>query len=197
MRQSAWTSFALCFAKTMTKLRLFKYVCLFAIVTAIFGSIDLAVQQDYRQSANDPQIQLAEDVSAALDHGAMPQWDAANQIDAGVSLAPFIVIYSATGTPVAASGLIDGKMPIIPAGIFAAVSAHGEDRVTWQAPNGLRFAAVVVSYKNGYVLVARSLREVEVREAMLNQQVGLPYAVSVVLMLVYCFWKWKETSKKR
>jgi hypothetical protein len=179
----------------MTKLRLFKYVCLFVVVTAMFGSIDLAVQQDYRQSANDPQIQLAEDATVALDHGLTPQWNASNQIDAGTSLAPFIVIYNSTGTPVAASGLINGVMPTIPAGIFASVSAHGEDRVTWQTPTGLRFAAIIVSYKNGYVMAARSLREVEIREDKLNMQVGIPYLISFILVAVYCVCKWRETKK--
>lgn len=179
----------------MTKLRLFKYLCLLAVVTAIFGSIDLAVQQDYRQSANDPQIQLAEDAAVALDRGAAPQWNASNQIDAGTSLAPFIVIYSASGTPVAASGLINGSLPTIPVGIFTSVNAHGEDRVTWQTPTGLRFAAVIVPYSNGYVLAARSLREVEIRENKLSYQVGLPWIFSIILMLVYCVWKWKSVKK--
>ena len=110
----------------MSKLRLFKYACLFVIVTAVFGTIYVTVQQDYRQSANDPQIQLAEDAAALLDKGATPAWNASNQIDAGTSLAPFVVIYSASGTPIAGSGLINGALPAIPAGVLAFVSAHGE-----------------------------------------------------------------------
>ena len=188
----------------MTKLRLFKYFCLLVVVTLIFGSIYLVAQQNYRQSANDPQIQLAEDVAVALNRGATPQWNASSQIDAGSSLAPFVVIYSASGTPVAASGLINGTMPTIPIGVFSFVSAHGEDRVTWQThasstvgSGDLRFAAVVVAYKNGYVMAARSLREIEKRESMLNLEVGLPWAFSIILMLVYCVWKWKDTNKIR
>ena len=180
----------------MTKLRLFKYFCLFVIVTAIFGSIYLVVQQNYRQSANDPQIQLAEDATIALNGGILPQWNSSNQIDVGTSLAPFIVIFSASGTPVTASGLIDSTMPTVPAGIFASVSAHGEDRVTWQTPTGLRFAAVIVSYKNGYVMAARSLREIEKREEALDFLLGVPWVISVILMLIYCIWKWVDTGKK-
>ena len=180
----------------MTRLRLFKYICLFAIVTAIFGTIYLVAEQNYRQSANDPQIQLAEDAALVLDHGAQPQWTASNQIDAGTSLAPFITIYSATGTPVASSGLIGGQMPALPAGVFDSVKARGEDRITWQARGGLRYAAVVVVYKNGYILAARSLREIEKRESALDVEVGVPWAVSIILMLVYRIWKWKETAKE-
>ena len=179
----------------MTKIRLFKYICLFAIVTLIFGTIYLVAQQNYRQSANDPQIQLAEDAALVLNHGVALQWTASSQIDAGASLAPFIALFSATGTPVTSSGLIGGQMPALPSGVFDFVKAHGEDRVTWQTPSGLRFAAVVVPFKNGYVLAARSLRETEIREGKLNAMVGLPYAASVILMLVYCIWKWKETAK--
>jgi len=180
----------------MTKLRLFKYICLLVIVTVIFGTIDLVTQQNYRQSANDPQIQLAEDSAFLLGQGAVMQWDASDQIDADASLAPFIALYSASGTPLTSSGLIGGRLPELPSGIFASVKAHGEDRVTWQTSKGLRFAAVVVSYKNGYVLAARSLRETELRESELSGEVGVPWAISVILMAVYCVWKWKDTTKR-
>jgi len=181
----------------MTKLRLFKYFCLFVIVTAIFGSIELAVQQDYRLSANDPQIQIAEDLAMSLNLGKTPQWNPIDNIDASRSLATFVGIYDATGTPILNTGpiLLDGgKMAVPPAGVFVYARTYGEDRITWQPKEGLRYAAVVVSYKNGYIMVARSLREVEIREAKLNWQVGLPYIISIILMLVYCVWKWRTSS---
>jgi hypothetical protein len=176
-------------------LRLFKYACLLAIVTLIFGAIYLALQQNYRLSANDPQIQLAEDTVILLNKGAVPQWKAANDIDAGQSLTPFIVIYSATGTPLAASGLLDGTFPTIPSGIFAYINSHGEDRFTWQPTSNLRFATVVMPYNNGYVLAARSLSEVEKREAMLNTEVGLPWLLSVLLVLIYGAFAFRYKKK--
>ena len=40
------------------------------LVTLILcGLVNLAVQQNYRMSANDPQIQAAEDVAAAISQG--------------------------------------------------------------------------------------------------------------------------------
>jgi hypothetical protein len=40
------------------------------VTTVLSGLIYLAVQQSYRQSANDPQIQMAEDGAAALENGS-------------------------------------------------------------------------------------------------------------------------------
>jgi hypothetical protein len=183
----------------MSKLRLFKYFCLFVVVTAIFGSINLAVQQNYRMSANDPQIQIAEDLAASLNYGKTPQWNPIDNIDASKSLATFVNIYDASGTPILSTGPIligpNGKYAVPPAGVFDFVNKNGEDRITWQPKEGLRYAAVIVPYNKGYVLAARSLREVEVREAKLNSEVGIPYIISIILMTVYCVWKWREVKK--
>ncbi len=41
-----------------------------AILTIIFGTIYVTVQQIYRQSANDPQIELTQEVVKTLEQGA-------------------------------------------------------------------------------------------------------------------------------
>ena len=43
----------------------------FAFISVIFAAVSyLGIQQLMRQDANDPQVQLAEDVAAAMDAGA-------------------------------------------------------------------------------------------------------------------------------
>ena len=175
----------------MTLHKIIKLVLALVVVTLIFAAIYLTAQQNYRQSADDPQIQLAEDAVVALNKGAIPQWNATNQIDAGASLSPFIIIYDASGTPAAASGLIGGVMPTPPIGVFDSAKEKGEDRVSWQTSGGLRYAAVIVPWSKGYVLAARSLREVEKREAMLNVQVGAPWVLSLILVAGFFFLKRK------
>ena len=39
----------------------------------------------------------------------------------------------------------------------------GENRLTWQPEAQVRLATVVVPFNNGYVLVARNMREIEIR----------------------------------
>ena len=47
-------------------------ICVTIGVTVAFGTLYAAVQQDYRQSANDPQIAMAEDAANALKGGDVP-----------------------------------------------------------------------------------------------------------------------------
>ncbi len=128
----------------------------------------VTVQQALRTGADDPQIQLAEDAALALEGGA-PATSVipAARVDAGRSLAPFVIVYDASGVPTAGNGTLNGRLPSPPAGVFQFVREHGEERVTWMPDRTVRFAAVVrliPGNGGGFVLAARSLREVEGRE---------------------------------
>ncbi len=140
------------------------------LLTGLCGLLYAAVQQDLRQSANDPQIQLAEDTSAKLTGGQQIQDVVlAEKVDIAHSLAPYLIIFDAEGKPIAASGQLNDQMPSIPTGVFDYLKSHDEDRFTWQPQTGVRSAVVVTPFKgpspsSGYVLAGRSLREVEQRE---------------------------------
>jgi hypothetical protein len=126
------------------------------------------VQHMARSNANDPQVQISEDIIAALGQNIAPQAiTGTNQIDVSKTLAPFVIIYDANGNAVASSAQIGGQVPVLPAGVFDTVKEKGEARLTWQPNDTNRFAAVIKSYQSGdttgYVLVARSMREVEER----------------------------------
>ena len=139
-----------------------------AIVTGLSGLLYAAVQQDLRQSANDPQIQMAEDTAAKLADGQQVQNVVpAEKVDIANSLAPYIIVFDATGKPIASSVQLNGQTPTIPSGVFDYVRQNGEDRITWQPQSGVRSAIVVTQFKGpnpGFVLAGRSLREVEIRE---------------------------------
>ena len=119
------------------------------LVTLILcGLVNLAVQQNYRMSANDPQIQVAEDISTAVSDGsATPdQIVSPNPTqDLASTLSSFLVIYTATGTPIGSSVVLDGKIPALPSGVADYVTLHGEDRITWQPKPGVRIAAVITN----------------------------------------------------
>jgi hypothetical protein len=157
-------------------------------VTGVCGLVYLTTQQVLRMNANDPQIQMAEDSAAALDAGETP---AAllpeNTVDIATSLAPFLVIYDDQGIPRASSGLLHGKLPGLPPGVFQYVNEKGEDRVTWQPEPGVRVAAVVVGYgeaQRGYVMAGRSLREVEKRVDKLGMITTIAWLAMILTILV-------------
>jgi hypothetical protein len=154
-----------------------------AIVTAgICGLVYLAVQQSLRTSANDPQIQMAEDAANALNDGTTAETLVpAQKVEISASLAPFLMVFDETGKVIASSATLHGADPALPAGVLEYVKQHGEDRVTWQPEDGVRMAAVIVKSKNGFVLAGRSLLEIEKRE---NQAATMSFVAIPILWVL-------------
>nr|HET6901245.1 hypothetical protein [Ktedonobacteraceae bacterium] len=138
------------------------------IITGFSGLLEATVQQVIRQAADDPQIQMAEDIAAALTDGQQVQNVVpAEKVDIAKSLATYIIVFDANGKAIASSAQLDGQIPTLPAGVFDYVKHNGEDRITWQPQTGVRSAIVVTQFQgssSGFVLAGRSLREVEKRE---------------------------------
>lgn len=169
-----------------------------AVVTiALCGLIYVSVQQNYRMSANDPQIQIAEDISEELSSGQNPQFFIpARKIDLSKSLSTFIIVYDANGKIIGGSAKLDGKDPEIPNGVFQVTKDKKETRFTWQPKEGVREALVVKYFEGknkGFVAIGRSLREVEVREDNLTTMIfiGLLITLFSSFASLYIFQKKK------
>jgi hypothetical protein len=159
-----------------------------AIITLIFGTIYAAVQQDLRQSANDPQIQLAEDTSFVIGGGVSPAslFGPSPTVNLETSLATFAMVFDTSGKIVASSGFLGGSIPVPPAGVFDYARTHADDRLTWQPASGVRVAAVVKYFHastTGYILVGRNMREVEKRESQISMMVLLGWIASIVISI--------------
>ncbi len=159
------------------------------ILATLFSLLIYATtQQVYRQSANDPQIQIAEDTAAGLAAG-MPANSLSpapgRTIDQG--LAPFVVIYDESGSPIAGSALYKGELPKPPKGVFEH-AGKGQNRITWQPEKGQRYAAVITHYKgpndSGFVMSARSLNETEDRIMELGSLVFFGWIAAVLLIII-------------
>jgi hypothetical protein len=130
-------------------------------ITLLAALVYGAVQQDLRQSANEPQVQLAEDAAAQLDDGAsIFSVEPTESVDIGRSLAPYLMIFDAQGQPVASSARLHGQQPPFPSSVFDD-ARNGQDRITWQPESGVRSAVVVQPWRGGFVVAGRSLRFVE------------------------------------
>src|ERR1700676_2198976 len=81
-------------------------------VTGVCALVSLAVQQNFRQSLNDPQIQMAEDAAAQLTAGntSASVVSPGPLVDLRASLAPWVAIYDAQGNPIVASGQLDNAL---------------------------------------------------------------------------------------
>lgn len=164
------------------------WIPLVILSTIFFGTLYLTLQQSYRLTSNDPQIQVAEDLKEVLQKGTSAQEVVGlEQIDIAKSLSSFIIIFDDNGKPVASQAVLDGRIPTPPDGVFENTKKKGEHRVTWEPKKGVRIASVLVRFegsKPGYILTGRSLREVESRISGLNLQIGIPFAASLILTLI-------------
>jgi len=159
------------------------------IATAMSGLIYVTIHQNLRMTANDPQVEWSEGITEALASGLDPQNLSGSQpADIAKSLAPFYVIYDESGKPLVSSGLLAGNMPFVPAGVLDYARNHTDDRVTWEPVPKVRIAAVVRYYQSaaskGFVLIGRSLREVEIRETNLLKMITVGWGVTLIGLLV-------------
>lgn len=163
------------------------WVPLAIAVTLLCVLLYVVTQQSYRQSFDDPQVRMAEDTAVLLRAGQQPGMLVPDyKIDIVNSLTPWFAIYSATGTPIASSGMMNGEMPQPPAGIFADLARAtptttlAEIRSTWEPIEGMRQAIVVVSVDDRIVVAGRNMRDVE--ERMWNMQLVILFGWLVTML---------------
>jgi hypothetical protein len=150
-------------------------------ISAFCLLVYVVVQQSYRQSADDPQIQMANDAAQALEMGkTIEEIIPAETIDIDRSLAPFYLFFNSDEQPVAGSGILNNSLQTLPDGVLDFAKEKGENRVTWQPQPEVRIAAVIVPYQNGYVLAGRNMRQVEQREAQVSTFAGLTWILAMI-----------------
>ncbi len=167
----------------MTIPRIPQLAILLSLTTFIAGTGYLISHQVLRMSANDPQIQLAEDAASRMTEGenttdVVPE----RRVDIASSLAPFVIVYDDSGRPIASSAYLDGSIPAPPRGVFEFVRSNHEERVTWQPRPGVRIASVMTRTPRGFVVAGRNMREVEMREALVFKLAAMGWLVASVAL---------------
>jgi hypothetical protein len=165
------------------------WLALIATCSIIIAFVYVAIQQDYRTSANDPQIQMAEDGAAALANGASPASLVTGQkVNMAASLAPFTIVVDKNLRVLASNGQLNGQTVLPPRDVFSNAKSNGELRFTWQTAGGYRFATVVdLSSSGDFVISARSLTEVEKQENALTFMAMATLIGLVVVILFIAF----------
>ncbi len=160
------------------------FIPLAFIMTMSMGLVYVAVQQNFRANANDPQIQLAEDLVEQLSAGRTPESiNTSASVDMAKSLSLFLFIYDDAGKMVIGTGKLDDQYPTLPDGVLERAKEVGENRIIWEPQSGLRFALVIIPYggnQSGFVAIGRSLREVEQRIDTLGLQVLVAWLIGLV-----------------
>jgi hypothetical protein len=157
--------------------------------TVVVGFAAFAVQQNYRTSANDPQIQYVQDIITGLNAGQQLSLQP-DGTDISSSLSPFIALYDAKGTALSANVTYNGQLPQIPTSEFSHVDKHGTTSFTWKPGSNDRFAVIVgkAAGSDQYIAVGRSLSEVRMREHDLLGYAAIAWTLLILISLLGCYW---------
>lgn len=155
------------------------YILTVFLVSLFSGLVFIATQQSLRLSANDPQIQIAQDILNSLSQGADPKQLSPTTVDMASATSAFVIIYDNNQKAVGTTVELDKKTPVPPSKSFDKTKSNNESRFTWEPKKGLRQAAVMVKYKDGYVLVGKSLGEIENRINVILRIVGVAWVVGI------------------
>jgi hypothetical protein len=107
-------------------------------------------------------------------------------------LSHFMIVFDDAGEVKGSSGDLHGEVPKLADGILDYTRQYGEDRISWQPENGVQVAAAIVRYEgleNGFVLVGRSLREVEqniIKIKLLCETALVAILVISLVAVVFC-----------
>ncbi len=165
----------------------FIFLLLVILATVLLGTVHLSVKQVYRSNANDPQVEVVEQVSGIIKQDI--PLDAiigqSEQIDLATNLGLFVMIFDKDKKMVGSSMTLDGQVPTPPDSAFEGAKQPEGNRFTWQPKDDVRVAAVFKAVDDkGYVLAGRSLKEVESREIELTRVVVIGWVISVVISLL-------------
>jgi hypothetical protein len=164
------------------------WLLLVVVITLLLGINYIVIQQNLRLSGNDPQIQMALDSVLAFEAGLpVDQILPDKKVDIAKSLSPFMIIYDLSGNVIASNAVLHNQTPLLPEGVLSYADQHGENRITYQPEPGVRSAVVIMPINSetaAYILVGRSLREVESRISLLTTQIGLGWGLSLFISLI-------------
>ncbi|HVZ12689.1 MAG TPA: hypothetical protein VG965_06700 [Patescibacteria group bacterium] len=155
------------------------------IITGLCALVFVAGQQMLRAGANDPQIEISQDVANSLSAGrSISSLNLHPGLDLATTISTFIIIFNDNGTPAASEVTLAGSTPQIPPGVLDYTKRYGQDRITWQPAKGIRVATIVTRFKStsgaGFVLVGRGLTEAERRVDQLLTIVSIAWLVLII-----------------
>ena len=158
------------------------------LVTVIIGLIYICVQQSYRTAANDPQIQVSEDIADKLNKGiSIGNIITQDTIDIAHSLSLFVAVFNAEGKTISSNGSLNGHMVQPPPGVFSYLNTHDDNEVTWQPAKGVRMALVIkktIASPLAFVAAGRSLKQTELREYALRITIIISWVICFILLVI-------------
>lgn len=162
------------------------FLILVVICSIIFVAIACTARGVLRQQANDPQVEVTEQVASIIRQGAPLEViiSGAEEIDLADSNALFVMIYDKDKNLVGSSATLNGQPISIPGESLDMARNDVDYRFTQEPQEGMRLALVSKAVDDkAYVVAGRSLAEFERRADNLNQPLWIGWVISVLLSL--------------
>lgn len=169
---------------------IYKYLFFAAEITIVCLLIYACVQQTYRSSANDPQIQMVNDMNIKIQKGENINKYFSDSVDLNKSLSTFYSFYDINGMPILSSGYLNGEMLRIPKNVFNGMKTGDQKELTTQPAKDVRLAMVILSTSNkpfAFIAAGRSFKEIEKRELNLVRMIFIVWLFMEFLLLLYLF----------
>lgn len=167
---------------------IFNAFVLTGLATVLALALYAIPQQLLRRAADDPQVEMADNLVGQLEEGIAPgNAVPAGKIEIAHSLSPFLIAFDDQGRPIASQAVLNGQTPTLPTGTLDYVREHGEYRFTWKPSGANRIAAVVQRVHGdhtGFVLAGRSLREEGIRQIAVGQMAMFAWIAMLALIFV-------------
>ncbi len=174
-----------------TVLDRYRVIAIFLVLVAIFSIVFISIcytgRLVLRQQANDPQVEVTEQVAGIIRQGAPLDAivGAAQQIELNDSDALFVAIFDQDKNLAGSTALVNGQSISVPAESFDLAKAQGDYRFDLEVSEGRKMAAVIRPVDDtAYVLAGRSLAEFEKRADTLSLPIWIGWGISVLLALV-------------
>ncbi len=174
-----------------TVLDRYRVIAIFLVLVAIFSIVFISIcytgRLVLRQQANDPQIEVTEQVAGIIRQGAPLEAivGTAQQIDLSESDALFVAIFDKDKNLAGSTALVNGQPISVPSENFDLAKLQGDYRFDLEVTEGRKMAAVLKPVdENAYVLAGRSLAEFEKRADTLSLPIWIGWGISVLLALV-------------
>ncbi|HEV7168584.1 MAG TPA: hypothetical protein VGN49_11530 [Micrococcaceae bacterium] len=150
--------------------RLIPWLVGLVVVTLLFGSVYACLQQMGRLSDDDVPAGLALSQLTSPDPQVLA---GATPVDLAQGPETFVNVYRGDGTPLSGNGTLSGSVPRLPQGVIESALQTGQDRVTWQPQQDVRYAVVARATGDTVVVAGQNLQPSESRDRMVQLLLGL------------------------
>lgn len=158
--------------------RIIAWLAAAIVITLIFGSVYVTLQQFGRHAANAAPAAAAAAQVQQMGSGPTAGPRLELTADSGV----FVIVFGEDNKPTSTTVILHGVPPVVPAGVLETAKALGSDAVTWQPEPGLRMAVVARQAPGGVVVAGQSLTPFEDGDRMSQLFLAAGWLGSMVVL---------------